>query len=762
MVNTTSELVAKRESAMDRADRALDKAWPERIGDDFVREMRSAAAELESLADQLQASRGEPKEISRTFRYLGSVYADLAPALGKQMFEMAVRAYREAETLLEGDDDVLEHARLDFNFGNTLRQFDPNDIAKLEEAERRFIAAERVFSEHAPQYMASVKEALSSTRGLLKVAGVAGVVERSRRDMEELEGQLEAGGNVAEIAEKMQEIRERGGGAAGLFTSVQELIGELPESARRGEKFHKLTQEMDKLTSLVAGGDGPLDPGEREIMDLLKKKLDAETKAGRVTDARAETLSNLIDDFSKSLGGGDDIETLMKRVSDIRKKTAAQFESLHYMSHGIDSPPEGSRAAKLVELCWALRFFLIEEMNQRGKHEGESQVVFDLNVRSAKLDKRIYEAGRDDARAMAVDREVLRPFAVETRSFAARHHALLAKPVWAGGRMQTATSAVLFAGSASVRKKVGAACKNLGFELMSPPKGASIAASRWKQLQKAYISIFDLSAANARDRAAVAYELGIARMLGTPVLVLAKQDQVIPFDVDVEPVLLTGSRNDKAAIAEAMDAASVWTMPRSDSGAVLETLNEVLRRYPLPQTDTYIDQTLKQLQRLQEKPDPIAVGTALESLVSFLGKDAFMLMHPVWPPVYPDPEQIRLFHVMPFGPDWADDAAGNVEATCKKAGAQYVRGDRVKEASVIRSIWDEINRASHILADLTDFNANVALELGIAHTLGRPTLMVGRGDTVKRLFSMIAKLRFYPYGNAKSSRLDSLVANFLG
>ena len=55
---------------------------------------------------------------------------------------------------------------------------------------------------------------------------------------------------------------------------------------------------------------------------------------------------------------------------------------------------------------------------------------------------------------------------------------------------------------------------------------------RWEQLQKAYITIFDLRATAGPDRAAVAYELGIARTLGKPVVVLAQEDQIIPFDVD--------------------------------------------------------------------------------------------------------------------------------------------------------------------------------------------------------------------------------------
>jgi len=48
--------------------------------------------------------------------------------------------------------------------------------------------------------------------------------------------------------------------------------------------------------------------------------------------------------------------------------------------------------------------------------------------------------------------------------------------------------------------------------------------------------------------------------------------------------------------------------------------------------------------------------------------------------------------------------------------------------------------------DITDFNANVALELGIAHALGRRTLIVAqRGNTLDRLFPSISKLRVHDY-----------------
>jgi len=247
-------------------------------------------------------------------------------------------------------------------------------------------------------------------------------------------------------------------------------------------------------------------------------------------------------------------------------------------------------------------------------------------------------------------------------------------------------------------------------------------------------------------------------------VVLAHEDQNIPFDVDVQPLLLTGTAQDASALSEAIDHASVWMMPRPRSGpqTTVGTIKEILRRYPVPQADTYVDQTVKQLQRLQADPDPVAVMSALKTLVSFLVEDDLMLIHPVWPPTYPDPDHSRLFHVMPFQPDWADAAADRVESICTAANADYVRGDRVKDANIIGSIWKEINLASHVLVDLTDFNENVALELGIAHTLGRPTVMVGQGDSVERLFPMIAKLRFYPYEDVANPQLEAAVADLLG
>ena len=757
MAGMKPDLLKRREQAMDRADRALNKAWPERKGEEYVREMESAAGELERIAREMHASGIDQVEQSRTHRYLGSVYADLSPAQGKQSLMKSRDAYRKAESLLGKHGDALERAKLDFNFGNTLRQLDANDIGQLQEAERRFLSARKVFAEQAPQHVASVEEALSSTRSLLQLAPLAKTVEKNREDLAGLEERLKSGDNLVEIAAEMKEMRERGGGIPGLFAAVQGMVNELPDSARQGDKFGKLKEQMEQLASLAGGGGAPKDPKEREILQLLRKKLDEEAGAGRVTGERAKTMADLLDGIGKVMGsGGDDIPSMMNQLQGMRQKAEGQFANLHYLSHGIDRPKTGSRAAQLVELCWALRLFLLEESFRPGKSEGESKAVLDLNIRASKVDRRIYEAGSDDARARVVEREALRPLALEIRSFAARHHPMLAQPIWPSARVQVETNAVLFAGSDKVRGQVAGVCRKLGLDLPGMPKGADVATARWRQLQAANVAVFDLGVAEGPERAAVAYELGIARTLGKPIVVLAGQDQVVPFDVDVEPVLLSGAARDADAIAEAVDRALVWTMPRPRSGAVLETLQEVLRRYSVPSRDTYVDQTLKELRRLQAEPDAVAAAVTLRTLAGFLGADAPMLIHPVWPPAYPEPGKLRLFHVMPFRAAWSDAAADRVEKACRERNVQYVRGDRVADANVIRSIWQEINRASHVLADLTGFNANVALELGIAHALGRPTFTIAQGADFKP-FAAIAKLRFRPYKSAKGPELGKLV-----
>ena len=79
---------------------------------------------------------------------------------------------------------------------------------------------------------------------------------------------------------------------------------------------------------------------------------------------------------------------------------------------------------------------------------------------------------------------------------------------------------------------------------------------------------------------------------------------------------------------------------------------------------------------------------------------------------------------------------------------------------------EEICRATHVTVDLTGLNPNVCLELGIAQTLGRRTLIIGRDGTERALAGALpgaAKWRCHTYAPDAAPRREfqAAVSQFL-
>jgi hypothetical protein len=672
-------LTHRRERAMDRADRALDAAWPERKGVDYVREMQSASKELEEIASAMRKEGIKLVEQSRTYRYLGSIYSDLATALGKKMLLKARDAYSKAETLLKGYDDELEHAKLNFNFANTLRQIDPDNIEQLQEAKRRFLFARKIFAEQAPQYIQQVDTALWSVENLLKIAPLVGAVDRNYAEALALKEELKRGGNLSEIIMKTREIMTREGGISGLIGKVQTLLDELPVELKQSEKYAGIHQRMSALTELAIGG-GSMGNQDAQILKMLRDRLETELNEGKVSEDRAETMRGLLGQLGTILSGNDEeVHVLLEKVQKLRDSAEARFDTLHYLSHGIPRPPKGSRSAELVESCWLLRRFLIEEMNRPSKGSEESKETLDLKVQATRVDKRIYEAGADNKRAKVVDKEEFRPLALVVRSFSARTYSMLSQPIWPEARSPVDTNAVFYSGSVGLQGLVTDICGELGLTIMQTPSGESFANARWKQIQKAMTTVFDLGVEDGPELASVAYELGIALTLGKPIVVIASKGQALPFDVDVEPVILSGDHNDEKKLASAIDRSIVWTYGRTRSKDFLNTLDYILSKYSRPYPDTHVDQMLKLLSDQKKDPDPLVINRTIIKFVDFLNDGTTMLIYPVWSPVYPRADHSRLFHVMPYRPKWADDVTLITRKTCEAVEVDYVRGDGAEQ-----------------------------------------------------------------------------------
>jgi hypothetical protein len=81
------------------------------------------------------------------------------------------------------------------------------------------------------------------------------------------------------------------------------------------------------------------------------------------------------------------------------------------------------------------------------------------------------------------------------------------------------------------------------------------------------------------------------------------------------------------------------------------------------------------------------------------------------------------FVMMPFGP-WYDTYYKEIYIPAiKEAGFEPVRADELfSSGSVVEQIWEQIDKAKVLLADLTGKNPNVFYELGLAHANRKPVI----------------------------------------
>jgi hypothetical protein len=88
------------------------------------------------------------------------------------------------------------------------------------------------------------------------------------------------------------------------------------------------------------------------------------------------------------------------------------------------------------------------------------------------------------------------------------------------------------------------------------------------------------------------------------------------------------------------------------------------------------------------------------------------------------------FVLMPFGSPIGDYYSQIYEAAIRKAGLRPVRADAdiFGTGKIIDQIWEGINAAKVLVAELTTRNPNVFYELGLAHALDKPVVLVSSNE----------------------------------
>jgi hypothetical protein len=102
-----------------------------------------------------------------------------------------------------------------------------------------------------------------------------------------------------------------------------------------------------------------------------------------------------------------------------------------------------------------------------------------------------------------------------------------------------------------------------------------------------------------------------------------------------------------------------------------------------------------------------------------------------------DPKLVMV--LMPFHPDFRDTYEV-IRRVCSDVGLKAARGDEdYVEADILRHVLGLLLRARLVIAVVDGRNPNVFYELGIAHALGKPTILVSTETSVTLPFDVRAR-----------------------
>ena len=139
-------------------------------------------------------------------------------------------------------------------------------------------------------------------------------------------------------------------------------------------------------------------------------------------------------------------------------------------------------------------------------------------------------------------------------------------------------------------------------------------------------------------------------------------------------------------------------------------------------------------------------GVSLSKLSRFV-KGSPLTVRPLLPGPRDD-HNLDVFVLMPFR-DGLAPIFRALKAVAQRHSLTIRRADSLaKPGSVVEHVWEEINNAEIVVADLTGANANVFYELGLAHAVGKPTILLSRSK-LSGVFD-VASLRQIRYQLSRS------------
>lgn len=107
-----------------------------------------------------------------------------------------------------------------------------------------------------------------------------------------------------------------------------------------------------------------------------------------------------------------------------------------------------------------------------------------------------------------------------------------------------------------------------------------------------------------------------------------------------------------------------------------------------------------------------------------------------------------VFVLMPFEEKLTEVYTAFVKPAVEEKGLVCRRADDIaSNNAIIQDIWKSICEARFIVADISTLNANVMYELGIAHAIGKETLLINQDGTASKFPFDISHIRILNYRN---------------
>ena len=592
------------------------------------------------------------------------------PARSAKRSNRQRRRYQHAEEALADATDEREQVKLNYCFGKTLLQLcDGKDLGLATEARARLQTALGLARVHMPDGIDSVQADLATAESIVTLLGA---VKGLDHRIDELKGEL-----------RRADARDRAA-----------------EASDMNALFDVLKQQFEKEKPSLEPTRGA---GLGDLMQSLEQVVRSGTREG-----------NSLEDILANRG----------KLEALKRQLEPQVKRPSLKGAGA---PAGSNSERLLAALQELKGFVGAAGMAPDAATGMREVAMDLFARIARLTTWISQAGDDGVKVHQIENDQARALAHEVRLYATRQHVMLARPAWSHVEASVDPNRVFFSGSARMSAELTAALHFAGLEVaQAAPTGADFATRRWQDLRTANLAVFDLSDAAPQ----VYYELGIALAIGAQLLPIAGDDTAIPFDI-AQNVSRPQGAPLRAWLADGVQAAIYGLQFSAGKEASLaSTLAYAEQLAAAEAGNGLLGVALKTLRGAGD--DPIRFGEALANFNNQLGAREHEILQSRWPARYPDARAPRNFAVMPFRAE-REGAYAIVAASAKRAGVEPVRGDEAGGQEIIESIWQEICCATHVTVDLSGFNLNVCLELGIADTIGRRTLLIGEQGTERHL-----------------------------